>query len=320
MKQFIIKNNDAGQRLDKFILKSVKKLPKNLMYKYIRTKRIKVNNKRCSINQILEIDDVVEMYINDEFFEGKKVLDFLYASNSIEIIYEDENIALINKSIGVIVHEDREQTIDTLINRFKRYLYEKGEYCPDREISFAPSLCNRIDRNTGGIVIAAKNAQSLKILNQKIKDREIKKLYLCLIKGVPAVKAQTLTNYLKKDDDLNKVFISDAKQDDNKTIITHYNVLESKGNYSLVEINLLTGRTHQIRAHMAYIGHPLIGDGKYGNNRRDKVTGFKHQALYSYKLVFEFETDAEILNYLNKKEFEVSKVWFKEKFHNNQVI
>lgn len=314
MKEFIIKNNDCGQRLDKFILKTVRKLPKNLMYKYIRTKRIKVNKKRCNISQILELDDIVELYINDEFFNEEKKLDFLYASSTLDIVYEDENIILIDKKQGVIVHEDKENSVDTLINRLKKYLYEKGEYNPETENSFAPALCNRIDRNTGGIVIAAKNAQTLRIINQKIKDREIKKLYLCLVKGIPKIKSQTLTAYLKKDEKLNKVFISDQKQNDNKTIITKYTVLSSKNNYSLVEVDLLTGRTHQIRAHMSYIGYPLVGDGKYGCNNKDNLKGFKYQALYSYKLLFDFQTDAQILNYLNKKEFEVDNIWFEKTF------
>lgn len=174
MKSFEIEKNDESQRLDKFIHKAAPLLPQSLLYKYIRTKRIKVNGKRAEISTRLRLGDKVDMYINDEFFEKKaSTYDFLKASKHLDIIYEDENIMLLDKKVGVLCHPDNEEYVDTLIGRIKRYLYEKGEYSPDRENSFVPSLVNRIDRNTGGIVIAAKNAESLRILNQKMKDREL---------------------------------------------------------------------------------------------------------------------------------------------------
>lgn len=264
MREFIINFNDAGQRVDKFLSKAVKKLPKSLMYKYLRTKRIKLNNKKCEISTKLNEGDVLSLYINDEFFDENEQLDFLSVPTNLNIIYEDENILLIDKKNGLVVHEDDENTVDTLINRIKHYLYEKGEYNPENEASFAPSLCNRLDRNTGGIIICAKNAESLRILNQKVKDRELEKLYLCITVGIPPKKEDTLTAYLEKDEGKNQVFISNKKTQTNKTIVTQYKVLETKDNLALVEVDLITGRTHQIRAHMAYIGCPLLGDGKYG--------------------------------------------------------
>ena len=319
MKSLIIGKNDAGQRLDKFLSKAVPRLPQSLMYKYIRTKRIKINRKRAEISTRLNAGDTVDLYINDEFFEAvPPKYDFLHAPNQLSIVYEDENLLLLDKKAGLLAHPDEHEYIDTLITRVKRYLYEKGEYRPENENSFVPALVNRIDRNTGGIVLAAKNAQTLRILNQKMKDRELEKYYLCIICGIMKKKEATLKAYLEKNEDKNKVYIHAHQRDGDRTIITHYKVLAEKNNLSLLEIHLLTGRTHQIRAHMAFIGHPLLGDGKYGKNTVNKAAGLKKQMLYSYKLKFAFKTDAGILNYLNGKTFEVAKVWFADDFFENK--
>ena len=314
MKEFTINANDAGQRLDKFVMKAVPRLPQSMMYKAIRNKRIKVGGKRAEISTRLAEGDTVQMYINDEFFDSDDHREFLSVSSALNIVYEDENILLIDKKNGLVVHEDNENSVDTLINRVKRYLYDKGEYDPDAENSFAPSLCNRLDRNTGGIVIAAKNAESLRILNQKIRDREIEKLYLCVTVGVPPKKHDVLTAYLEKNSEDNTVRVTDRKTSSNKTIVTEYTVLKSNDRLALLEIRLGTGRTHQIRAHMAHIGCPLLGDGKYGINRINKEYKVKTQALYSYKLKFSFVADSGCLEYLNGMEFSVRDVWFLDKF------
>lgn len=319
MKQFIISSNDAGQRLDKFLSKSVKQLPKNLMYKYIRLKRIKVNHRRSDISYQLQEGDLLELYINDEFFDSSPEMQFLSAPPLLNIVYEDENLLLVNKPSGLVVHEDDDGTQDTLIHRIQHYLYNKKEYLPDQELSFSPALCNRIDRNTCGIVIAAKNAETLRILNEKIKKRELKKKYLCIVTGIPNPQSATKKAYLVKDSVNNKVHLSSQPKPGSKEILTKYHVQAVRGNYSLLEVELLTGRTHQIRAHLAYLGYPILGDGKYGINREDRKKGYKYQALCSYQLKFLFSTDAGILNYLNRKEFTVKDIWFVDDFYSDKL-
>ena len=315
MKTFTVGKNDAGQRVDKFIAKAVPALPKSLMYKYIRTKRIKVNSKRTDIADKLCQGDIVDMYINDEFFApSEEKYDFLSASKKLSIVYEDENIILLDKSVGLLSHPDETEYNDTLITRVKRYLYEKGEYDPKDENSFAPALVNRIDRNTGGIVIAAKNAESLRILNQKLKDREMEKYYLCVLHGYLKKKSGVLEGWMTKDEKKNKVSVYSHEVPGGKLMKTKYSVLSEKDGLSLAEVELLTGRTHQIRAHFASVGHPLLGDGKYGTNALNKALGYKKQFLYSYRLVFTFTTDAGILEYLNGRSISVEDVWFKREF------
>ena len=316
MRQIEITKNDSGQRLDKFLTKRFKNMPQSLMYKYIRTKYIKLNGKKCEISSRLNEGDILTLYIKDEFFEEQPdEYDFLKAPIKLDIIYEDENIMLLNKKPGLIVHPDENYHFDSLIARVQHYLYEKGEYEPKKENSFAPALVNRIDRNTGGIVIAAKNAETLRIMNQKVKDRELNKYYLCIAVGIFEKKSDLLTGYLEKNESQNRVYISKKPTENSKTIKTKYKVLAEKNNFSLVEVDLLTGRTHQIRAHLASIGHPLLGDGKYGKNEINRKMGYKWQALYSYKLSFNFTTDGGILEYLNGRTFTAPEIWFTDYFN-----
>ena len=315
MKEFTVGPNDAGQRLDRFLSKAVPHLPASLAQKYIRIKRIKLNGSRAERDTRLQAGDVLQLYINDEFFEAPRE-DNAYltvAAPKLNIVYEDDNILLADKRPGMAVHpHDGAEYGRTLIDHIQAYLYQKREWSPRGENSFAPALCNRIDRNTGGIVIAAKNAEALRILNQKIKDRELEKRYLAIVEGVPKPASGSLKGYLFKDAKKNRVFVTDKPQPGAKTCQTNYVTISTKNGLSLVECDLITGRTHQIRAQFAHSGHPLLGDGKYG--KLNKKSDRNYQALYSYKLTFRFTTDAGCLAYLNGKTFQVDKVDFVEEY------
>lgn len=317
MKEFTIEKNDAGQRLDRFVGKAVPLLPESLLQKYIRLKRIKVNGKGAKRDYRLALGDTLQLYINDEFFEKpREENSYLKVSTPrLSIVYEDENILLADKKPGVLCHSAGQWDYNTLIANIQAYAYQKGEWNPRGEHSFAPALCNRIDRNTGGIVIAAKTAEALRIMNQKIKDREIEKYYLCIVHGKPTPSEGTLSGYLFKDAKKNQVYVKHQPEPGAKLSQTKYRVLQTKNGLSLVECELLTGRTHQIRAQMADAGWPLLGDGKYGSERKNKQFGeTSGQALYSYKLVFRFTTDAGVLEYLSGKEFSVDEIDFVETY------
>lgn len=291
MKTLTVQQNDAGQRLDKFLSKAVRRMPPALMYKGIRTKKIKVCGHRAQPGQILKNGDTVELYLPDELLEADAPeRDFLSVPPTLDIVYEDADMLLVCKRPGMLVHTgdtgDDHGDVDTLINRIKSYLYHKGEYDPDAEQSFAPALCNRIDRNTGGIVIAAKNAASLRRLNEIIRERDLTKKYLCAVHGTPSPRHGTLKGYLVKDEKKKQVTVYRDRPADPRarTAVTEYRVLAEKNGLALLEVTLITGRTHQIRAQMAAAGHPLLGDGKYGINRADREKGYFHQALYAYSL------------------------------------
>lgn len=314
MREITINKNDANQRLDKFLLKYLTNMPESMLYKSLRKKRVRVNGKHvCDGSFKLTEGDVLALYLKDEFFASDPDKAFLHITPKLSILYEDENILLADKRPGMVVHASDDET-NSLIEHIKAYLYQKGEYDHENEHAFVPALCNRIDRNTGGIVIAAKNAEALRIMNQKIKDREMKKLYLCIACGRFEKKSDELLGYLFKDEKQNRVYITKTSKPGTKTCITRYRVLREKKDLSLVEVELITGRTHQIRAHLASIGHPLLGDGKYGKNAVNKQYGYTGQALYAYKLRFVFTTDAGCLSDLNGKEFCVQNVPFLKEF------
>jgi 23S rRNA pseudouridine955/2504/2580 synthase len=316
MKEFFIGRNDAGQRLDRFTSKAAPLLPNSLIQKYIRTKRIKVNGKPAPRDYRLVLDDVVSMYVNDEYF-GDSKLDMIIDEKSninLDIIYEDENILLVNKQAGILCHSDTSENSDTLVTAIQAYLLKKGEWNPREETSFAPALCNRIDRNTSGIVIAAKNAQSLRIINEKLKLREIDKMYLTIVHGLPNPPQGRIESFWSKDRSKNQAVISKNSGEGKKIAMTEYTTLATEKKLSLLVCRLITGRSHQIRSQLAEKGTPILGDIKYGGEPRNRAFKERVQLLCSYKVVFLFKTDADSLSYLNGKSFEVKDIPFVIKY------
>ena len=276
-----------------------------------RENAILLNGQSVHVNTIVHVGDTVSVVLSE-----RTPREDLYCANASkpDIVYEDENILLADKKPGVLCHSAGEWSWDTLISNIQAYLRQTGEWDPKAENAFTPALCNRIDRNTGGIVIAAKNAEALRILNDKIRGREIEKSYLCVVCGRPKPAVGRLEGYLFKDAVKNQVYVTKKPQPGAKTAVTEYRTLCSARGLSLVECRLLTGRTHQIRAQMAAAGCPLLGDGKYGRERINRTYGETGQMLYSYKLTFTLPTDAGRLEYLRGRTFQVQRVPFAEKY------
>ena len=318
MREMTIGKNDAGQRLDRFLSKSLPLLPPALAQKYIRIKRVKVNGGRAQRDQRLREGDTLQLYINDEFFDkpSEENMFLTLFKPRLTVVYEDEHLLLADKPQGLVVHADETEKVNTLINHIQAYLYQKREWNPRWENAFTPALCNRIDRNTGGIVIAAKDAEALRDMNRLIREDQLSKFYLCLCHGSMERPAATLHGYLAKDSARNLVRVEDHPFPGAREIITKYRVLDTRGKgadaVSLLQVELVTGRTHQIRAHLAHIGHPLLGDGKYGINRADRQEGFKYQALYAWRLDFDIPGDGGSLAYLRGRSFRLNPadIWF----------
>ena len=316
MKQFTATANDEGVRMSRFVQSVTRGLPTSLLYKSFRNKRVKVNGKGSKRDVRLAVGDLLQLYINDEFFDRptpENAFLSLYQPK-LNILYEDEHILLVDKRPGLVVHPDESERVNTLLTHIQAYLYQKKEWSPYWENSFAPALCNRIDRNTGGIVIAAKTAEGLRVMNQKIKDRELEKRYLCVIHGTMPQREGKLEGYLWKDEVKKQVYVRSKPVPGAKTAVTLYRTLAVRNGLSLVECELVTGRTHQIRAQFSAAGHPLLGDGKYGSERDNRRYGRHGQALYSYRLSFRFTTDAGPLEPLNGRSWQVEEVDFVQEY------
>lgn len=316
MKEFYIQKNDANQRYDRFLPKAVPLLPSALMQKYFRLKRFKCNGKAVKGDYRLATGDVLQLYINDEFFQrpSEENAYLTIVHPRINALYEDEHIILLNKPAGMVVHHDESGESNNLLTNLQAYLYQKKEWRPREENAFAPALCNRIDRNTSGIVIAAKTAEALRVMNDRIKYHQVTKEYLVVIHGEMPKNQGKLRHYLLRDKEKKQVYVYDQPTTGAKEAITHYDVIAYHQGLSLLRCELETGRTHQIRAQLAYVGHPLLGDGKYGNLAMDKPYGRRGQALCSYRVRFPFPPDCAPLDYLKGQIFQLSQVDFVEKY------
>lgn len=305
MREFIIQENDADQRVDKFIQKTMKTMPKSLMYKYIRNKKIKVNRKRCEISQRLQAGDSMQCFIAEEFFESVDQGDwtFLQVHGNVDVLYEDQDILIVNKAKGLLAHSDQSGVQDNLADRILHYLYEKKEYDPQKEQSFTPALCHRIDRNTQGIVIAAKNAAALRAMNEHIRNRDVVKKYLCIAQGIFTKKEDHVILYHRKEEG-NRADIVDCETTGYKKMESRYRIIDQGRMYALLEVELLSGKSHQIRAMMGYLKHPLVGDVKYGAKKDSHAT---YQELCAYRVEFHFSDDSRLAQ-LNGRVVELKQV------------
>ena len=281
------KNNN--KKLNSYLLSKFEGLNINTLYKALRKKDIRINGKRISTNVTIYTNDEIQVFISDEFLYKTPEAENL----NLDIIYEDNNILIINKPENI--ETLGENSLTTVIQK----KYNSNNF---------PYPCHRLDRNTKGLILYAKNQKTLDILFDKFKNREIEKHYCCRVYGILPKMQDTLTAYLFKDKKKSLVYISDNFQKGYQKIITSYKILKKdySNNYCILDVTLHTGKTHQIRAHLAHIGHPIIGDGKYGINEINKKFNAKTQELYSYKLKFNFRENSDILDYLNGKEFNLN--------------
>lgn len=305
MKQIIIKQNDANQRIDKYLKKLLCNAPSNFIYKMFRKKDIKINGVKVNEKYILKENDILEMFLyEDKFKEFTKEKDIYSLKKEFKVIYEDKNILVVNKPAGLLVHGDANENINTLSNQVLSYLKDKGELKTDRESTFIPGPVHRLDRNTSGIVIFGKTLNALQDLNEMMKKRHhIEKTYLTICAGKLKEK-QELTGYVKKIDNEDRVRF--VKKDDQDALLmkTIVEPIKCNNQFSLVKVQIITGRMHQIRIHLASINHPVIGDRKYGDFRLNREMKQKyslnHQLLHAYKICF--KEPFGCLNYLKDKE------------------
>lgn len=321
MKSIQVDRSWDGRRLTRFLQKAMPSATMGQIRRFLRLGRVKVDGKRADEETVLHESAVVDMYVEDEFFAEAERADPFYSKirPKLTILYEDEQVMLLSKRAGLVCHPDEGEKVHTLLTYAQAYLYQKGEWNPKTD--FAPALCNRIDRFTAGIVILAKTQEALRAMDAKIRTHEVQKYYLCIVHGRMKYPEGTLRHWLTKKPEQKKVTVLRKNEPGNKEAVTYYQVIDERDGLTLCECLLGTGRTHQIRAQFAVIGHPLLGDNQYGQAKLNEKTGrVSGQALCAYRLIFDFEGDAGCLNGLNGLTVQVKDVPFVREYFPDVVI
>jgi len=306
MREFSVSAKYNNKRTDEFLFDMLPNVKPSVIYKAFRKRNIKVNNKRVSMSHLLSVNDKVQIYIPDKYLDSTRDSD-IPGMNKPEIVYEDDFIIVVNKPQGIPVQKDKNEETLVLDNLLQSFVRLRDQDKVSYEEGF-PALCHRLDRNTGGLVLFAKDPKSLAVLEDKFRMHEIGKKYLCVVVGIPAKDFRELQGYLRKDSKNSRVYIFDTPVRGSEAITTRYKVLKKVGDFSLLEVQLVTGKTHQIRAHLAHIGHPLVGDGKYGINTINRALKLKWQALWANELSFNFKTPSAHLDYLKGKTIILPKI------------
>ena len=321
MKSIQVDRSWDGRRLTRFLQKAMPSATMGQIRRFLRLGRVKVDGKRADEETVLRESAVVDMYVEDDFFAEAEREDPFYSKirPRLTILYEDEQVMLLSKRAGLVCHPDEGEKVHTLLTYAQAYLYQKGEWNPKTD--FAPALCNRIDRFTAGIVILAKTQEALRAMDAKIRTHEVQKYYLCIVHGRMKYPEGTLRHWLTKKPEQKKVTVLRKNEPGSKEAVTYYQVIDERDGLTLCECLLGTGRTHQIRAQFAAIGHPLLGDNQYGQAKLNEKTGrVNGQALCAYRLIFDFEGDAGCLNGLNGLTVQVKDVPFVHEFFPDVVI
>jgi len=289
MRVLKVEKNEAGQRLDKLLMKQLNKAPKSFIYKMLRKKNITLNGKKAEGSEITKINDEIKLFLSDETIEKfSEIGSTTVVEQDFSIVYEDSNILVVNKPAGLLSQKSVPEDV-SLVEQVISYMLTSGQITKEQLQTFKPSICNRLDRNTSGLVVTGKSLLGLQTMSQLFRDRSLQKYYLCIVNG-KIERSQHITGYLRKDEKTNQVTVSRSALEDSEPIQTEYEPIHYNEEYSLLKVKLITGKTHQIRAHLNSIGHPIIGDGKYGNEKINqwfrKEFGLKHQLLHSYQIIF----------------------------------